>query len=138
MKIMRGKVILGSTLLILGFIIYQLGTTMLIAPGSHLSELAETFITPILQNQTPEMVAVAIQYGGGIIAAIGLVTAITGVAANGEVKALKSTINRLESTIQNLQANQLRNQIPKPTCRFCGADMAVNDSFCPKCGRAQI
>ncbi|MEM3430731.1 MAG: hypothetical protein QXN20_07540 [Candidatus Bathyarchaeia archaeon] len=133
---MRGRLVLGSTLLMLGFIVYQLGTTMLIAPGSHLSDLAKKFIIPLLSNQTPEMTTVALRYGGGIIAVIGLITAITGVSSNGEIKALKSSINRLESTIQNFPVNQPKTQTL--TCRFCGAEMALNDLFCLRCGRSKI
>ncbi|MBS7651395.1 MAG: hypothetical protein QXN62_08285 [Candidatus Bathyarchaeia archaeon] len=134
---MRWRVVLGSTLLMLGFIIYQLGITMLIAPGSHLSDLVKKFIIPLLSNQTPEMITVTLQYGGGIIAVIGLITAIKGMSSNGEIRALKSSIHRLESTIQNLQTSQHKTQTSQSNCKFCGENISANDSFCPRCGRAQ-
>ncbi|MGQ9544139.1 MAG: hypothetical protein ACUVTM_08750 [Candidatus Bathyarchaeia archaeon] len=135
---MRGRVILGSTLLILGFIIYQLGITMTVTPKSYLSKLAEASIQ-IFSIHTSEIVTATILYGGGIIAVIGLITAITGIIEREEIKNLQSSINKLEAAIQNIQTSthQPKTPTPKQTCRFCGANMNIGDSFCPICNKAQ-
>ncbi|MBS7626752.1 zinc ribbon domain-containing protein, partial [Candidatus Bathyarchaeota archaeon] len=98
--------------------------------------LAKKFVIQLISNQTSETIIIVLQYGGGIIAVIGLVIAITGISANGEINSIKSSLRRLEPRIQNLPTSQPKTQTS--TCRFCGAEIALNDLFCPGCGRSKI
>jgi hypothetical protein len=137
---MKAKVAFGSVLLMLGFIAYQLGTSMIVLPKSYPSIVANSTITPLFLGQTTEFVAAFLQYGGGVVAFLGLIVAIIGVAASGEIEALQSSVQRLQSSVQVLQTSAYQPQpsVQRLSCRFCGASIEKDEFFCPTCGRAQV
>lgn len=139
----RAKIALGSALLILGFFVYQLSIFMAEQPTSWLGGAATAILAFVSPGQPTDLSVIIMKFGGGILAIIGLIIAISGVAAQ-EVDArsfhaLQSTIQTLQSSVQTLQSSASSPQrlVQQFACKFCGAKIDAGEFFCPACGRAQ-
>jgi len=139
---MRFKVALALALLVLGFIVYEFGIFMVQQPTSLLGGAARGFITLFSSEQSADLSA-TVKLAGGIMAILGLIMTINGVATSGErcargLQALQASVRELESRINVLQTSGLvQLQIQQFSCKFCGAKIEKDELFCPVCGRAQ-
>jgi len=140
---MRFKVALGSALLILGFIAYELGVFMVEQPASMLGAAAKASFAYFSPQQPVDLSVTLLKFAGGIIAVLGLIIAVSGVATSGEgyaqgLQALQSSVQKLESRMSMLQTSSAV-QLPMQqiSCRFCAAKIEKDELFCSRCGRAQ-
>jgi len=115
----------------LGFIVYQFGISTILLPGSYLSEAANSVSTALFPGQSTALFAVLLQFGGGIIAILGLIIAISGVAAPQQRE------TRYVQAALHPSANPTQLLIRQFSCKFCGSQIEENELFCPKCRRAQ-
>lgn len=115
----------------LGFIIYQFGLSIMVLPGSYLSEVESSFIATFFPGQPVDLVAVSLQFCGGIIAILGLIMAISGVSAPQRIETRYIQAQPQPST------KPTQKLIQRFNCKFCGAEIAEDELFCPKCRKAQ-
>jgi len=114
-----------------GFILYQFGISLIELPGSYLSEVASSVLAALFLGQSTDLLAVFLQFGGGIIAILGLIIAISGVAAPQQRGA------RYVQASPQPSAKPTQPFVQQLNCRFCGAEIEKDEIFCPKCRRAQ-
>jgi len=114
-----------------GFIVYQFGISIIALPRSYLSEVENNVLTALFPGQPVDLLAVFLQFGGGIIAILGLIMAISGVAAP------QRTETRYVQAPPQPSARPTQLLIRQFNCKFCGAEIEENELFCPKCRKAQ-
>ena len=110
---------------------YQFGISMIELPRNYLSELANSVLAALFPGQSVGLFAVLLQFGGGIIAILGLIIAISGVAAPQRIETLYVQAPPQPSAKVTQPVMQLFN------CKFCGAEIEKEEVFCPKCRKAQ-
>jgi len=115
----------------LGFIIYQLGISVIALPRGYLSEAENSVLATLFPGQPVDLLAVFLQFGGGIIAILGLIVAISGVATP-----QRTEIRYVQAPPQP-SARPTQFLIRQFNCKFCGAEIEENELFCPKCRKAQ-
>jgi len=115
----------------MGFIIYQFGISMIELPRSYLSEVANSTFAPLFPGQSADLFAVFLQFGGGTVAILGLIIAISGVAAPRQIEA------RYVQVPAQISAKQTQSLMQRFTCKFCGAEIEKDEVFCLKCRKAQ-
>jgi len=115
----------------MGFIIYQLGISMIELPRSYLSEVANSTFAPLFPGRSADLFAVFLQFGGGTVAILGLIIAISGVAAPRQIEA------RYVQVPAQISAKQTQPLMQQFTCKFCGAEIEKDEVFCLKCRKAQ-
>jgi hypothetical protein len=115
----------------MGFIIYQFGISMIQLPRSYLSEIANGTFAALFPGQPVDLFAVFLQFGGGIIAILGLIIAIGGVVSPQRTETLYVQAPPQPS------ARPTQLLIRQFNCKFCGAEIQENELFCPKCRKAQ-
>jgi len=103
---------------------------MIVLPRSYLSE-ESSFLATLFPGQPVGLVAVFLQFSGGIIAILGLIMAISGVAAPQRIE------TRYVQAQPQLSAKPTQQVIRQFNCKFCGAEIAEDELFCPKCRKAQ-
>lgn len=117
--------IAGVLILIVGFVIYQLGLLIILRQATFLVHLS-----PILPGGlTPDLTGAALGFIGGIIGIIGLVTCISSATSIQRREVLRS--------VEELKAIISKMLIPKRRCKFCGAEIDEQAIFCPVCNRSQ-
>jgi hypothetical protein len=118
-----------------GFIIYQFGISVIALPGGYLSEVESSIFAALFPGQSVDLLAVFLQFGGGIIAILGLIMAISGVAAPQriETRYVQAPVEASSNRTQLFPLLPSR----KFNCKFCGAEIEENELFCPKCRKAQ-
>jgi len=104
---------------------------MMALPESYLSEVANSVFAALFPGQSVALSAVLLQFGGGIIAILGLIIAISGVAAPQRIE------TRYVQAPSQLSANPTQLSIRQFSCKFCGAEIGQDELFCPKCRKAQ-
>ena len=119
----RSVFLAGSLMLVIGFISYQFGLSSELHPttllGAWLAEFAKLMTS---WGLSLEIVAVMLQFVGGLIAIFGLVICFAGAAS-----ATRIIARPIESQKKESSTN----------CRFCGAEIEAGSSFCPKCTKSQ-
>lgn len=139
----RTPLFLGSFLLILGIIVYELGLSMTL--HQQVSLLA--FVTNLFPDvQTVELVGILLQLSGGVIIVSGFVSTVSSIVSieleNQRRNLVDEILAKLEEKIGKMLTRQSSNvtsqvsQITR-TCRFCGAKLDGGDRFCPSCGKSQ-
>lgn len=119
---MRFGLAVGSLVFILGFIGYQV--------GSHLipqeSRTVTDFLLSLLPGGIPtETLGLALQFGGGIVAIVGLVMCLA---------SLSRSAVRLQPVGVSRTAPET---VEGSRCRFCGGALEEDAVFCPVCGKSQ-
>ena len=104
---------------------------MMALPESYLSEVANSVFAALFPGQSVALSAVLLQLGGGIIAILGLIIAISGVAAPQRIETRYVQAPPQPSAKVTQPVMQLFN------CKFCGAEIEKDEVFCPKCRKAQ-
>jgi len=99
--------------------------------GSYLSEATNSFFAALFPGQPIDLFAVFLQFGGGIVAILGLIIAISGVAAPKKIEA------RYVQAPPQPSAKPTQPSVQRFNCKFCGAEIEEDEVFCPKCKRAQ-
>ncbi len=124
-RLKRSVFLAGSLMLVIGFIFYQFGLSSELHPttllGAWLAELAKSIT---MWGLSLEIVAVVLQFAGGIIAIFGLIICFAGVARSGAKNIIAGPI-------------ESRKRKQGTDCRFCGAEIEAGSSFCPKCNKSQ-
>jgi len=115
----------------LGFIIYQFGFSLAAFPKSYPGEIATLIIATVLHDQQPDLSGVLMEFGGGIMAILGLIIAIGGVATSQKTQTEQVQEPSEPSTMEPLWFLQ------RLKCRFCGAEIQEDEIFCNACGKSQ-
>jgi len=116
----------GTLLLILGFMIYQLGLLVTFRSTEFQGQLP-SFLRGILPTG---LMGIVMQLGGGITSIVGLVVCICSAASSYN----KQILRRLEDLIEKRSEERV---IPMIRCRFCGAELEGQAIFCPVCNKSQ-
>ncbi len=123
----RLRFVLGALGIMLGFSIYQCGFFMTLNLSPVLFAWSQALVPWI---GTQEAMGAAFQLIGGALAILGLLSCISWVGSQSRVKALRAIS---QSTLQS----SVQPSLPQRRCKFCGASMEPDATFCPKCERAQ-
>lgn len=124
----RSIFLVGSLMLVVGFIVYQFGFSSELHQTTLLGRLwAQLGRTAILGRLTLEAVAVILQFAGGLLAIFGLIVCFAAVARPNETRPKSGTIEYLTTEPERASVN----------CRFCAAQIVDGSSFCPVCKKSQ-
>jgi len=124
----RLRFVIGAVEIIAGFSIYQYGLFMTLNLSPILFAWSETLV-PWIGSR--EAMGAAFQVVGGALAILGLLTCIAWVGSQSKAKALRAVSKQtLQPSVQPV--------LPQHKCKFCGAAMEPDATFCPKCERAQV
>jgi len=88
-------------------------------------------LAALFPGQSVALFAVLLEFGGGIIAILGLIIAISGVAAPQRME------TRYVQAPPQPSVNPTHVLIRQSSCKFCGAEIDEDELFCPKCRKAQ-
>jgi len=125
----RGALLVGSLMLVVGFILYQFGLSYELHPTSLLGRwLARFAENEVPWNLSLEVVAVLLQFVGGLLAIFGLIVCFAGVSRSDGAKFQSKPVDLLRIKASRTVTN----------CRFCGAEIRQGSPFCPNCNRSQI
>jgi hypothetical protein len=124
----RSRFLIGTIMLVTGFILYQLGLSSELHPTTLLAQwLAEFAKSAAPWSLSPEVIAVMLQLTGGLLAIFGLIVCFAGVARpNGtrfQSRPMDPARTRPTRTVTN--------------CKFCGVEIRPGSSFCPSCKKSQ-
>jgi hypothetical protein len=125
--ILRLRLAVGSLLLILGFVGYQVGVHLL--PGGN--QTLRGYLAPFMPKMSvpTDTLGLALQFVGGIVAIVGLVMCLSALAQPVVIT------QELESVPPPPASAPVA--APKIRCPFCGERMDEGTIFCPACGRSQ-
>jgi len=115
----------GTLILIIGFIIYQSGLLILLQRATFISQLAAIFP----ESSSLDLIGIALEFGGGILGLIGLIICISN-AISTQCKETLREIRELKATLPKMLT-------PKRRCKFCGAEIDEQATFCSVCNRSQ-
>jgi len=104
---------------------------MIALPASYLSDVANGVFVALFPGQPTGLFAVFLEFSGGIIAILGLILAIGGVASPQRIE------TRYVQAPPQPSANPRQLLIQQFNCKFCGAEIEKDELFCPKCRKAQ-
>ncbi len=123
---MRARLALGSILLIIGFLTYQTGISII----RDQNTLATPYINKIIsyltisQNVFYELLV----YFGGIVVIIGFLISVSTMST--------PKVIHVEKTIKPGSKPTPQKVSDVPSCKFCGASITEDDIFCPECNKA--
>jgi hypothetical protein len=119
----RTVFLIGSMMLVVGFILYQFGlsselyqTTLL---RSWLADLSKPLIT---RGISLEAITILLEFGGGLLVIFGLIVCFEGAARPNYTTRPARPVEPTRNTSK---------------CRFCGADVQEGSTFCPSCNKSQ-
>jgi len=115
----------GTLILIIGFIIYQFGLLITLHQATFTGQLVAIFPG----GSSLDLIGVALEFGGGILGLIGLVICISNAISTQRKETLRE-IRELKATLSKMLT-------PKRRCKFCGAEIDEQATFCPVCNRSQ-
>lgn len=130
---MKGNTILGGSLIIIGFLLYQTGISIAFEKSRIIMNIF-SFILQMLQiNLSIEPVSVVLEFLGGMIAIIGFLQIISNLTPKDVVTIQKTIPNdRKKPEFQGLLSSP-SSLVP---CRFCGKMISKDDLFCQHCKKA--
>jgi len=115
----------GTLILIIGFIIYQFGLLITLHQATFTGQLVAIFPG----GSSLDLIGVALEFGGGILGLIGLVICISNAISTQRKETLRE-IRELKATLSKMLT-------PKRRCKFCGAEIDEETTFCSVCNRSQ-
>jgi hypothetical protein len=121
---MRRRVfLLGSVMLVVGFVLYQFG----LSSELHQTTLLRTWLAelskPLIQRGISlEVMTILFEFGGGLLVIFGLIVCFAGAARSNHVTHLVRAAEPARITSK---------------CRFCGAEIEEGSTFCPSCKKSQ-
>ena len=125
----RSIFLVGCLMIVAGFIFYQFG----LSSELHQSTLLWTRLTELAKpvvhyGLSFEVIALILQFSGGLLTLSGLVICFTGVASSKMVQFVDRPVEHLREMPAEIVDN----------CRFCGAGFKESSTFCSVCGRSQV
>lgn len=124
---MRARLALGGLLLIIGFLIYQTGISIIIYQGTVIAEYANMLTNYLTVPQ--HIFSSLATFIGGIIAIIGFLLSISTLAT--------PPMPQVIEAIPELEKKTTVEKEPSvPKCKFCGENITETTVFCPNCNRA--
>ncbi len=113
-------------MLFVGFILYQLGMSSELHQTTFVARWLARLVEPATsRGLSLDIVAVILQFTGGLIAIFGLIICFAGVARSTETQIVTRAIEPARSESEAVA-----------TCKFCGANIQEGLSFCPKCNKS--
>jgi len=111
-----------------GFVLHQFG----FSSELHQSTLLWTWLTDLGKPVTHyglsfEVIALVLQFSGGLLILFGLVVCFAGVAGSKTIQFIDRPVEHSREAPAAISAN----------CRFCGAGFKESSSFCSVCGKSQ-
>ena len=124
----RLRFLVGSVMLVTGFLLYQVGLSSELHPTTVLGQwLAEFAKSAFPWGSSIEVIAVMLQFIGGLLAIFGLIVCFAAVA--------RSNGARFQS--RPMDPARIRPTRTVTNCKFCGAEVAQGSLFCSNCSKSQ-
>lgn len=124
----RSIFLVGSAMLVIGFILYQFGFSAELHQATLLGRWLDEVARPATSwGLSPEEVAVILQFIGGLLAVFGLIVCFAGVARLDKI--------RFQSRSVEPQKTEPKGTVKN--CRFCGTEIEEGSTFCPSCNKSQ-
>lgn len=117
---------IGTLVLISGFVIYQLGFSIVLHQTVILSPLATIFP----ESSSLDLIGTVLEFGGGILGIIGFIICISSAISTQRKETLRE-ITKLRAFSYEEPTSPIRR------CKFCGAEIDEQAVFCPVCNRSQ-
>jgi len=121
---LRKSLAVGALVFILGFVAYQVGTSLIPKESRMMMDLLAGFLPKDIPTET---LGLLLQFGGGIAAIIGLIVCLNSLA---------KPVVRIQP-VQTPAAAPAPVAVEKPRCKFCKSALEEDAIFCPACGRSQ-
>ena len=119
--------VIGAFGIVLGFILYQYGLFMTLNLSPILFAWSSVLI-PWIGSR--ELMGAIFQVVGGALAIVGLLSCIAWMGSQSRGRLLPvAAPQALQQGVQSV--------LPQRKCKFCGATIDPEATFCPKCERAQ-
>lgn len=93
------RIATGVALLLAGFAIWELGVLSVLDPGNPLNFFTQSVAT---DAKARSLVVLGLQFGGGVVAILGLVTAISSLSSSGRARMVYLTQHILSSVDKKL------------------------------------
>lgn len=115
------SLVLGGLMLILGFILYQIGFSIMQQQSLLMADIGK-FLLPWFDKK--ELIGLILEFGGGLVAILGLIITVAG---------------GISSAVGGVALSQSIDTSGRPamTCKFCGAEMPAGEVFCSSCHKSQ-
>ena len=129
----------GSTLLIVGFILFSFGFLIAL----HQTIIVEEIMSVIPDLGVVEVVGVLLQVFGAVIVVTGLLMSISSIVAvklEDERRVLIEFAASVERTLNALESKMTKITKTSETaqkCKYCGTELVEGNIFCPACGKSQ-
>jgi len=119
----RTVFILGSIMLVVGFILYQFG----LSSELHQTTLLRTWLADlskplISRGISLDAITILFEFGGGLLVIFGLIVCFAGAARPNHITHPARPAEPTRATSK---------------CRFCGAEVQEGSTFCPSCNKSQ-
>ncbi|MBS7649168.1 zinc ribbon domain-containing protein [Candidatus Bathyarchaeota archaeon] len=133
---MKARTLIGGITFIIGFLIYQTGTSIALEQIPYTLNFLRSITTILQLNLKTDLSILFVEYVGGIIAIAGFLICVSSLASK-ETAPISITSEEREGEL--LSGGLLGGFFsPEPTlkCKYCGAYIENGDVFCGKCNRA--
>jgi hypothetical protein len=127
---MRRSIFLaGSLMIIAGFMLYQFGFSSELNQSTLLWTWLTKLAKPVVHyGLSLELIALILQFSGGLLLLFGLVICFAGVASSKMIQFAGGHIEHSRKAPARIISS----------CRFCGAGFKDSSTFCSACGRSQV
>ena len=123
---MKARLVVGGLLLVVGFLIYQTGVSVVREGNAWVAKYATKALLYLAFR--PELFYALAVYVGGILAIVGFLLSISAVSA---------VSVSVAAARPGLQGEEFQEEVSEALkCRFCGEIVDEQDVFCPRCSRA--
>jgi hypothetical protein len=124
----RSIFLVGSAMLVIGFIFYQFGFSAELHQATLLGRWLNEIAGPVASwGLSLDDVAVILQFIGGLLVVFGLVVCFAGVARSDKIQFQSRSIEPERTEPKGAVKN----------CKFCGAEIKEGSTFCSSCNKSQ-